>query len=114
MRSFLSAVMLLVIAVAAQAQVTTSSMSGKVTDANNETIIGATVQAIHEPSGAVYGAITNVDGRYSITNMRAGGPYKVEVSYVGYQNSCFQRDINLQLGENLVLNPFLEGIYRAA
>jgi hypothetical protein len=107
MRSFLSAVMLLVIAVAVQAQVTTSSMSGKVTDANNETIIGATVQAIHEPSGAVYGAITNVDGRYSITNMRAGGPYKVEVSYVGYQTVVF-KDINLQLGENLVLNPFLK------
>jgi hypothetical protein len=107
MRSFMSAVMLLVIAVAVQAQVTTASLSGKVTDASNETIIGATVQAIHEPSGTVYGAITNVDGRYSITNMRAGGPYKVEVSYVGYQSVVF-KDINLQLGENLVLNPFLK------
>ncbi|MDO4181279.1 MAG: TonB-dependent receptor, partial [Bacteroidales bacterium] len=97
MRSFLSAVML-VIAVAVQAQVTTSSLSGKVTDTNNEAIIGATVQAIHEPSGTMYGAITNVDGRYTIQGMRAGGPYKVEISYVGYQTATFS-GVNLQLGE---------------
>lgn len=97
MRSFLSAVMLM-IAVAVQAQVTTSSLSGKVTDTNNEAIIGATVQAIHEPSGTMYGAITNVDGRYTIQGMRTGGPYKVEISYVGYQTATFN-GVNLQLGE---------------
>jgi hypothetical protein len=105
MRSLISVVMLLM-AVIVQAQVTTSSMSGKVTDANNETIIGATVQAIHEPSGTVYGAITNVDGRYTISGMRAGGPYKVEVSYVGYQTVVF-KDVTLQLGDPLSLNAFL-------
>ena len=49
MRSFLVAAMLMVIATVS-AQVTTSSMSGKVT-AQDEPIIGATVVAIHEPSG---------------------------------------------------------------
>ena len=53
----------MVIAAAVNAQVTTSSMSGKVVDQSNEAIIGATIQAIHEPSGTHYGAITNVDGR---------------------------------------------------
>ena len=65
MRSFFAVVML-VIAATVNAQVTTSSMSGKVVDQSNEAIIGATIQAIHEPSGTHYGAITNVDGRYSI------------------------------------------------
>ena len=60
---------------------TTSSMSGKVVDQSNEAIIGATIQAIHEPSGTHYGAITNVDGRYSIQGMRAGGPYKLQIGY---------------------------------
>ena len=46
MRSFLVAAMLMVIATVS-AQVTTSSMSGKVT-AQDEPIIGATVVAIHE------------------------------------------------------------------
>lgn len=106
MRSFLSAVML-VIAVTVNAQVTTSSMSGKLVDTNNEVIIGATVQAIHEPSGTHYGAITNFDGRYSIQGMRAGGPYKVEISYIGYQTLIF-KDINLQLGDNYVLDAQLK------
>ena len=106
MRSFFAVVML-VIAAAVNAQVTTSSMSGKVVDQSNEAIIGATIQAIHEPSGTHYGAITNVDGRYSIQGMRAGGPYKVEVSYVGYQ-SVLYKSINLQLGENYVLDANLK------
>ena len=106
MRSFFAVVML-VIAAAVNAQVTTSSMSGKVVDQSNEAIIGATIQAIHEPSGTHYGAITNVDGRYSIQGMRAGGPYKVEVSYVGYQSVVY-KSINLQLGENYVLDANLK------
>ena len=53
------AVVMLVIAATVNAQVTTSSMSGKVVDQSNEAIIGATIQAIHEPSGTHYGAITN-------------------------------------------------------
>lgn len=106
MRSFLSAIML-VIAVTVNAQVTTASMSGKVTDTDKEAIIGATVQAIHEPSGTMYGAITNVDGRYSIQGMRAGGPYRVEISYVGYQTVVF-KDVNLRLGETYVLDAFLK------
>lgn len=106
MRSFF-AVIMLVIAATINAQVTTSSMTGKVVDSSNEAIIGATIQVMHEPSGSRYGAITNVDGRYSIQGMRAGGPYKVEVSYVGYQTAVF-KNINLQLGENYVLDATLK------
>ncbi|MEG2946765.1 MAG: hypothetical protein RR837_08470, partial [Bacteroidales bacterium] len=49
----------------AYAQVTTSGMSGKVFTANEE-VIGATIQAIHEPSGTKYGSITNMDGRFTL------------------------------------------------
>ena len=70
MRFILSTIMVIV-AMTAKAQVTTSSLSGKVTDPDKEAIIGATVQAIHEPSGTRYGAITNIDGRYTIQGMRA-------------------------------------------
>ena len=39
--------------------------------------------------------------------MRAGGPYKVEISYIGYQTLIF-KDINLQLGDNYVLDAQLK------
>ena len=81
--------MLVLAAMGVNAQVTTSAISGKVTDEQNETVIGATVIAIHEPSGTQYGAVTNVDGRYTMQGMRTGGPYKLTVSYVGYQSAAF-------------------------
>ena len=59
----------------AMAQITTSSMSGKVTmQGSGEEVIGATVQVVHEPSGTRYNAVSNVDGRFSIEGMRTGGP----------------------------------------
>ena len=101
MRSFLVVAMLMLTTLV-NAQVTTASMSGKVT-AQNEAVIGATVLAIHEPSGTRYGTITNVDGLFSIQGMQVGGPYKVEISYVGYQTAIY-KGINLQLASNYVLN----------
>ena len=77
MRSFLVVVMLLITATMS-AQVTTASMSGKVT-AQDEPIIGATIVAIHEPSGTRYGTVTNVSGQFNLQGMRTGGPYKVEI-----------------------------------
>ena len=73
-----------------KAQVTTAGMSGKVM-ADEESVIGATVVAVHEPSGTSYGTVTNVDGRFSLQGMRSGGPYKVTVSYIGYQTALLHQ-----------------------
>ena len=72
------------VALASSAQVTTSALSGVVTDENQQAMIGATITALHTPSGTKYNAVTNMDGRYTIQGMRPGGPYSVTVSYVGY------------------------------
>ena len=81
---------MLLCATTVMAQVTTSSMSGKVSlQGTGEDIVGATVQAIHEPSGTRYAAVTNADGRFNIQGMRTGGPYKVTVSYIGYQSKSY-------------------------
>ena len=99
---FLMAIMLSV--TTAMAQITTSSMSGKVTmQGSGEEVIGATVQVVHEPSGTRYNAVSNVDGRFSIQGMRTGGPYTVTVSYIGFQPKSY-KSITLQLGENFNLN----------
>ena len=86
------------------AQITNSALSGKVTmQDTKEEVIGATVQAVHDPSGTKYAAITNVDGRFNIQGMRNGGPYTVTISYIGYDTKTF-KDIYLQLGETYNLN----------
>ena len=96
--------LLVAVVCTAMAQVTTSALSGKVAmAADGEPVIGATVQAVHEPSGTRYSTVTNVDGRYAIQGMRVGGPYKVSVSYIGYNKKEFT-GITLQLGETYNLN----------
>ena len=106
LRFFLAAA-LMIVSAAASAQITTSALSGKVTDSANEDVIGATILAVHMPSGTQYGAITNIDGRYTINGMRAGGPYKVTISYVGYQTAVYD-DVTLALGETYVQNVKLK------
>lgn len=92
---------------AASAQVTTSGMNGTVTDEKNEPLVGATVIAVHTPSGSQYGAVTNKDGRYNLQGLRTGGPYTVTMSYVGYQSVEFS-GIMLQLGESFTRDGYLK------
>ena len=89
--------------VVAFAQVTTSSLAGRVVDQSGEPVIGAAVMALHEPSGTVYGAVTNADGRYTIQGMRTGGPYKVDFTCLGYQDATYT-GITLQLAETFSLD----------
>ena len=100
--------MMLTFSLTLMAQITTSSMAGKVTldNANGEEVIGATVVAVHEPSGTRYTAVTNTTGRFSINGMRTGGPYNVTVSYIGFQPKTV-KGITLQLAETYNLSVWL-------
>ena len=82
---------------------TTATIEGTVTDASGLELIGATVMAKHEPTGANYGAVTNIEGRYILSNVRTGGPYTITVKYLGY-NSYQLSDVNLQLGQKATFN----------
>jgi len=87
----------MITAVAFSQGVTTSAIGGQVTDSAEEPLLGANIVAVHLPSGTTYGAISDFDGYYRIANMRVGGPYKITISYVGFEN--FTRDgLNLNLG----------------
>ena len=96
--------MMLTLSLTAMAQITTSSMAGKVSiEDTGEEVIGATVQVVHEPSGTRYNAVTNANGRFAIQGMRTGGPYTATVSYIGFQTRTM-KNIILQLGETYDLN----------
>ena len=84
------------------AQITTSSMTGSVKDsASGEALVGATIQATHQPSGTRYSTATRAGGAFTIPNMQVGGPYVVTVSFVGYEGQTYD-DVFLKLAE-----PFL-------
>lgn len=84
-------------------QVTTSSLTGTISDENGDPMAGATIVATHVPSGTVYGAIANSVGLYSIQGMRPGGPYTVNVTFIGYKTQSYT-EITLLLGENTIMN----------
>ncbi len=81
----------------AHAQETTSEIQGIVLD-GKQSIPGATVVAVHQPTGTKYGTTTRLDGRYNLPNLKIGGPYVVTVSFVGFKTET-QGDITLLLGQ---------------
>lgn len=87
-------------------QVTTSYLQGIVTDGDGETLPGANVVAIHEPSGTRYGTVTNMEGRFTLPNLRTGGPYSVQISFIGFRSQSYT-DLILKLGEPYSLNVVL-------
>jgi len=80
------------------AQVTTGSISGFIKDNQGKTLSGATVQAVHEPSGTKYKTMSTNEGRFNLAGLRVGGPYKLTISYVGFNQQDIS-DITIQLGE---------------
>ncbi len=80
-----------------------ANFNGVVRDATTgETLPGATIIAVHVPSGTQYGTVTRSDGRFNLRNVRVGGPYTLRVSFVGYR-SAEETDINLELGQEYTI-----------
>lgn len=105
-KRFVSALAAVLFGVVAFAQVTTSSISGQVTDEQGGSLPGAGIVAVHVPTGSVYYSVANNDGRFTINGMRAGGPYKVEISFVGMETVVVS-DLSLKLGETYEMNVYL-------
>ncbi len=106
MKRFLLTIIVVFTSISIFAQgVTTANINGQVTD-GKEALPGATITAVHEPSGTKYVVTSNADGRYNISNMRIGGPYLIKINFVGF-NEFKAEQVNLSLGQNLNLNAKL-------
>ncbi len=97
--------LMLMVAASAKAQMTTSSLSGTVT-IDGEGVVGATIEAVHKPSGSRYTAVSNAKGMYTINGMRVGGPYEVTISYISCETQVIE-GVTLQLAETYNLNTAL-------
>lgn len=82
---------------------TTSTMNGTITDGDGNPLPLVTVQATHVPTGTLYGTVANENGKFYIPNMRAGGPYEVKATYVGFEDAT-QTGVFLTLGQTYKVN----------
>lgn len=106
-KGFLTILLSVIFSTVTFAQVTTSSISGLVEDEKGEPLVGAAVVAVHTPSGSQYYAVANEKGRFNIGGMRPGGPYQVEISYLGMGTVKYD-GITLNLGEPLSLGTVMK------
>lgn len=88
------------------AQVTTSSISGVVKTADGQPIEGASLVAVHTPSGTQYSALAKKGGVFTLPGLRTGGPYTLKISFTGLKVETVN-DIYLLLGEPFIINPTL-------
>ena len=93
---------ILIAAIKVNAQETTAEIQGLIT-VGNAGVAGANIIAIHQPSGTKYVTTSRNDGRYNLSNLKIGGPYLLEVSYVGLKTEK-QEDINLLIGQAFKAN----------
>ncbi|NHA05152.1 TonB-dependent receptor [Mucilaginibacter sp. HC2] len=90
----------------ASAQETGGGLTGKVLDAAGQPLPGATISAVHQPSGTRYATVSDKDGRYHLNGLRIGGPYQLTVSMIG-MNTQVKDALTVTLGDPLLLNVVL-------
>lgn len=106
-RLFVLFIISICLSVGALSQVTTSGITGHVLSSNGSPLSGALVLAVHTPSGTQYGATTDRNGTYRIDGMRVGGPYAIEISFIGCTSQKYT-DIALELGQTKSINAILD------
>ncbi|MDP2088372.1 MAG: carboxypeptidase regulatory-like domain-containing protein [Flavobacteriaceae bacterium] len=98
----------LMLSLSSYAQVTTAQVQGVILDDSEMGLFGANVVAEHLPTGSTYGTNTLDNGRYNIPNLRVGGPYKITISFVGFETQTMD-NVFLNVGDKLKLNFTLKG-----
>lgn len=106
MKKIATSLLALLVTAASWAQITTSGLSGVVKNKKGEALAGASVTATHLETGTVYRAFSSKSGIYNIPAVRPGGPYRVEVSFVGYDRGTadgLQTSLGATLSQDFVL-----------
>ena len=91
----------------ANAQVTTATVSGIVNSISGEALAKAGVTVEFPDAGIRENLITKADGRFTVPNLRVGGPYKITVTHISHQSASYD-NVFLELGPNNVFEFILE------
>ena len=105
-KSLLLSLAAMLFVVPALAQVTTSTISGQVTDKDGA-VAGVAVIAVYQPTATTFYAVTDKNGNYRISNVTAGGPYTVSFQLMGYRE-VENQNIYAPLAETTVIDARLE------
>lgn len=106
-KTYLLGLLLLCLSSYLHAQVTTATLSGTVKSSKGELLSGATVKVEFPDAGLTNVFVTKGDGRFTIPNLRVGGPYRVTISYVNTEPSVTE-NIFLELGQNNNLDVVMQ------
>jgi hypothetical protein len=107
-RTLIFCLLLIAVKFSALAQETSATLTGSVsgTDKNNN-VPGASVTVIHIPTQSSVTITSNKKGLFVIPNLKPGGPYKIEITFVGFKPEVYN-DVYLNLGNNPDLNVVLK------
>jgi hypothetical protein len=105
-KTLLLALLFLFTAVATFAQVTTGTITGYVKDSKGAPLPGSTIVATHVPTGTNYSTLARTNGQFTIPNVRAGGPYTIKITYLGFTTATFT-DLSASLGQPLKIDAVL-------
>ncbi|MEO5647143.1 MAG: TonB-dependent receptor, partial [Chitinophagaceae bacterium] len=108
---FLLSFLCLLITTFLVAQETTSEIQGTVSDGASAGLVGATVSATHLPTGSKYSTTTRKEGRFNLPNLRVGGPYEINVSFVGFKEKK-QENVTLLLGQDFKADFIMDAIVK--
>lgn len=91
------AIVMLTAPVVSNAQVTSSVVSGTVSDESGDRLAGATVTVVNEATGLTRTATTDANGSFRVRNLPIGYSYSVSVANQGYGSES-SKDISVNLG----------------
>jgi hypothetical protein len=98
--------LILMISVGSYGQTTTSKITGTITEKAGEALFGANIIALHTPTGTISGTTAQINGRYTLSNLRIGGPYTITISYVGFETQKITK-VFLTLGKTTNIDAVL-------
>jgi hypothetical protein len=94
---------LTVLSLPALAQQVATGVTGQVLDQAGNTISGARIEIVHQPTGTTRSTDSLGNGRYQASGLRVGGPYRITAYREGFAPQTIE-EVFLRLGETETVN----------
>ena len=100
---WLAAIAVLAVGTADLAAQSNATLMGRITDATGAAVSGAQVVITNQVTGSQHGGLSQADGRYTVSRLRAGVPYLVDIRMIGFGRQAVD-DVTLAAGQTMTLD----------